>query len=212
MALNERVLIARMQAGNADAFTRFVDTYGGRVHCLTRRYARTDADAEDLTQEIFVDLYRGIGGFRGHSALGTWVYRIALNHCLKYQGRSRPEPVDLDSDRLSATRSENAEGDPHCHLARRELADKIDDALSSLTPGHRDVVILHELHGLTYAECAAVLSLPVGTVKSRLSNAFGRLRLRLSDYVLGSDSAPVSHLDPASEASSRTVPLGGTAQ
>ena len=184
MLLNERQLIRRMQAGNGDAFTEFVDAYGGRIHSLTRRYSCTAADAEDLTQDVFVDICRGIGQFRGDSSLGTWVYRIALNHCLKAQGRSRPEPLELDA--RSELQSE--EGNPDRHLARRELADKLDDALSTLNSGHRDVVILHELHGLTYAECAAVLDIPIGTVKSRLSNAFGRLRVRLSDYVLGTDA------------------------
>jgi RNA polymerase sigma-70 factor (ECF subfamily) len=160
-----------------------VDTYGARIHSLTRRYARTASDAEDLTQDIFVDICRGIGQFRGESSLGTWVYRIALNHCLKAQGRSRPEPLELTDESSYPT----DDGNPHRHLARRELADKVDDALLALTPAHRDVVILHELHGLTYAECAAVLQIPVGTVKSRLSNAFGRLRTRLSDYVLGTE-------------------------
>jgi RNA polymerase sigma-70 factor (ECF subfamily) len=183
MLSRERKLISRMQTGNAEAFAEFVDTYGGRVHSLARRYARTATDAEDLTQEIFIDICRGIGQFRGESALGTWVYRVALNHCLKVQGRTRPESMELTEESPLATDA----GNPQRHVARRELADKVDDALSTLTPGHRDVVILHELHGLTYAECAVALSIPVGTVKSRLSNAFGRLRTRLSDYVLGSE-------------------------
>src|SRR4028119_1189938 len=96
MLFKEQQMITRMQAGNAQAFTELVDTYGGRIHNLARRYSRTAADAEDLTQDIFVDICRGIGQFRGDSSLGTWIYRIALNHCLKAQGRTRPEPLDLD--------------------------------------------------------------------------------------------------------------------
>jgi RNA polymerase sigma-70 factor (ECF subfamily) len=203
MLSKERQLITRMQAGNAQAFSELVDAYGGRVHNLARRYSRTAADAEDLTQDIFVDICHGIGQFRGDSSLGTWIYRIALNHCLKAQGRTRPEPLDLDAE--SALQTD--EGNPHRCLAQRELADKVDDALVSLTPGHRDVVILHELHGLTYAECATVLGIPIGTVKSRLSIAFGRLRTRLSDYVLGTETeAPA----PA-EAAASTPPAFVTA-
>lgn len=187
--MNDKQLVRQMQSGKADAFERFVDAYGGRVHGLTRRYARTEADAEDLTQEVFVDLCRGIANFRGEAALATWVYRVALNHCLKYQGRLRPEGVDLDGLAGADAASTDADSDPLRHAARRELADRVEDALAGLTPGHRDVVILHEMHGLTYAECATILSIPVGTVKSRLSNAFGRLRGRLSDYVLGTEAA-----------------------
>ncbi len=177
-----------MQAGDTGAFARFVDSYSGRIHKLTRRYTRTVADAEDLTQDMAMDICRGIGQFRGDSALGTWVYRVALNHCLKAQGRTRPDAVELENEPDLQTE----EGNPQRHLARRELADKVDDSLSTLTPGHRDVVILHELHGLTYAECAAILQIPVGTVKSRLSHAFGRLRIRLRDYVLGTETAPAA--------------------
>jgi RNA polymerase sigma-70 factor (ECF subfamily) len=187
MLSKERQLIARLQAGNAQAFTELVDAYGGRVHNLARRYCRTAVDAEDLTQDIFVDICRGIGQFRGDSSLGTWIYRIALNHCLKAQGRTRPEPLDLDAEPALQTE----EGNPHRCLAQRE----VDDALFALTPGHRDVVILHELHGLTYAECAAVMGIPVGTVKSRLSNAFGRLRTCLSDYVLGIETEAPAQAD-----------------
>jgi RNA polymerase sigma-70 factor (ECF subfamily) len=196
MLSKERQLITGMQAGRTEAFTEFVDIYGGRVHSLARRYSRTATDAEDLTQDIFVDICRCIGQFRGDSSLGTWAYRIALNHCLKAQGRRRPEPLELEADPALQTE----EGNPQRYLACRELADKVDDALSGLTAVHRDVVILHELHGLTYAECAVVLGIHVGTVKSRLFTAFGRLRTRLSEYVLGTDAQDTAQVETVSAA------------
>jgi len=180
--LNDRQLTKGMQRGDATAFAAFVDRYGTRVHGLSRRYTRCEADAEDLTQEIFVDLCRAIGGFRGEAALSTWVYRVALNHCLKHQARRKPENVPLDDLPFA---DENA--DPARHAAQRELADRVEEALLTLSDGHREVVILHEMHGLTYTECADVLGIPVGTVKSRLSNAFGRLRERLGRYVRGEE-------------------------
>lgn len=183
---NDIRLARRIQGGDRRAFAEFVDAYGARVHRLVRRYARNEADAEDVTQEIFVDLYRGIGSFRGESALATWVYRVAVNHCRKHGGRAQPATVSYDD---ALREQEDWQADPARCAAKRELSDQVQSALDGLSPLHRDVVILHELHGLTYGECAVILNVPVGTVKSRLSNAFRRLRVRLGGYVLGEGAA-----------------------
>lgn len=179
----EQRLVRRLKAREPRAAEEFIDAFAARVHALARRHARTEADAEDLTQEVFIDLCRAIHNFRGDSALSTWVYRVAMNHCLKHRGRAKPEALPLDEERDEA----GAAGDPLRHAARAELSGRIDGALSHLTPEHRDVVVLHELHGLTYGECAAALGVPVGTVKSRLFHAFRRLRGLLGAYVAESE-------------------------
>ncbi len=178
---NDRQLAAQIAEGNPGAFTQFVDAYGPRLHRLARRYAATETDAEDLTQEIFVDLYRSMASYRGASSLATWTYRVALNHCLKHAGRSRSLTVPYSEARAECQPEEQG---PVQQAARRELRDQVETALDDLSPDHRDVVILHELQELTYRECADILQVPVGTVKSRLSYAFRRLRERLSGYVL----------------------------
>lgn len=176
-------LARRVAAGDRRAVEEFVDLYSGRVQALARRYA-DGTDAEDLTQEIFVDLFRSAGSFTGKSQFSTWVYRVAINHCLRHRERARPPMLPYD-DALRFTAS--LVGNPAQCAARGELSDKVYDALDTLTAEHRAVVILHEMHGLTYTECAEALGVPVGTVKSRLSNAFRRLRERLSGYVTGED-------------------------
>jgi RNA polymerase sigma-70 factor (ECF subfamily) len=176
-----------MQQGDRRAFEEFVDAYGAQVHRLTRRYIVNQADAEDITQEIFLDLYRSIAGFRGEAALSTWVYRVAVNRCLRHCQRSRPEAVAYDERTLSG--AADGRSDPERFAAQSELSGQVQSALGRLSEEHRDVVILHEMHGLTYQECAEVLNIPVGTVKSRLSNAFRRLRDSLRGYVF-SDGAP----------------------
>jgi RNA polymerase sigma-70 factor (ECF subfamily) len=188
VAQDDKRLAKRIQTGERRAFEEFLDAYGGQVHRLARRYAATEADAEDLTQEIFLDLYRCIGSFRGESKLSTWVYRVAVNHCLKHRARTRPEHLLLEES-LQTAATNDGTGDPARCAQRRELSDQVRTALDDLSPLHRDVIVLHELHGLTYAECAAALDVPVGTVKSRLSNAFSRLRQTLGGYVLG-ETAP----------------------
>ena len=185
---HDRQLAQQITAGNPKAFAAFVDTYGPRLHRLACRYAPCKADAEDLTQEIFISLYRSMASFRGNSSLSTWSYRIALNHCLKHAAQVHPATVPFDEALVGP---ESDERGPVRQTARRELADNIHSALDNLSPDHREIVILHELHEMTYAECAAILQIPLGTVKSRLSHAFRRLRVSLSDYVL-SDALPES--------------------
>lgn len=170
----------QIAAGNRDAFAAFVDTHGPRLLRLARRYAACEADAEDLTQEIFVALYRGMANFRGDSTLSTWAYQVALNHCRKHLARKPTATLTLDDSRDVP---EGVLHDPAHRAAVGELSSQVHLALDGLTPEHRDVVILHELHEFTYAECAAVLKVPIGTVKSRLSYAFRRLRGSLDAYV-----------------------------
>ncbi len=157
-----------------------MDLYGARVHRLVGRYVANRSDAEDLTQEIFCDLYRCIGSFRGDSALSTWIYRLAVNHCLKYRQRRKPDSVNYEESVIQAS---DWQVDPAKSALKADLANHVHSALDNLSPVHYDVVVLCELHGLTYQECAQALNIPVGTVKSRLFNAIRSLRVSLKSYV-----------------------------
>lgn len=187
---DEKRLVKRLQQGDRRAFEEFVDSYGARVHRLVRRYVENPTDAEDLTQEIFVDVYRSIGKFRGESQLSTWVYRLAVNRCLRHCQRVKPTGEIYEEQTAEA--EADWRSDPAQSAAKQELSDQVQCALKQLSPLHQDVVILCEMHGLTYQECASVLEIPVGTVKSRLSNAFRRLRESLGGYVFGESGALVS--------------------
>lgn len=178
--LDEKRLVQRILKGDRRAFEEFVDSYGARVHRLVRRYVDNPTDAEDVTQEIFCDLYRSIGKFRGESALGTWVYRVAVNHCLKHCRRQRPGSVSLEEQEVCDS---DWQVDPALSACKQELKDQLQVALNDLSPHHFDVVVLCEMHGMTYQECAQALDIPIGTVKSRLFHAFRRLRQSLSDYI-----------------------------
>jgi RNA polymerase sigma-70 factor (ECF subfamily) len=193
---NDRRLAQRIVQGDRRAFEEFVDAYGSRVHRLVKRYVTNPDDADDLTQSIFIELFRCIGSFRGEASLQTWVYRVALNHCMRHCRRSRPPLTPYDEEAIEAMADPRP--GPALEAARVELSEQVQGALQGLSPLHRDVVVLHELHGLSYQECAEVLEVPVGTVKSRLANAFRRLREALGDYVLGE------------AASVRPEPVGGT--
>lgn len=188
---HDATLKGRLQRGERKAFEELLDAYGPRVQKLARRYAATPADAEDLVQEIFVDLFRCAATFRGEADLGTWVYRVALNHCLRWREKQEREGKNRDFEKSPDEMelpSHDKSSDPAHRQGQSELSGQVQEALRHLSDLHRDVVILHELHGLTYSQCAAILEVPVGTVKSRLSNAFSLLRRTLGPYVLEADA------------------------
>jgi len=182
MAGNETEWTRRIAAGDRRAYEEFVDSFGPRVHRLVRQQVPA-CDADDVTQEIFIDLFKGAAGFRGEAALSTWVYRIAMNHCIKRQRRRGDSAEDAAEDEIA-----DDAPDPAKRAATREMRSEVRGAIQNLSAVQRDAVILHELHGMTYAQCAAVLDIPVGTVKSRLSNAFRALRESLHDYVQGDET------------------------
>lgn len=182
MARNETEWTKRIAAGDRRAYEEFVDAFGARVHRLVRQSV-PEADADDVTQEIFIDLFKSAGGFRGEAALSTWVYRVALNHCSRWRRTHRPIEQAGDEDEIA-----DESPDPARRAAIGELRGEVRGAIQNLSSVQRDAVILHELHGLTYAQCAAALDIPIGTVKSRLSNAFRTLRHSLHDYVQGDEA------------------------
>lgn len=179
--VNDRTLVERILSGDKKAFETLLETHETPVYRLALRYAESVADAEDLTQEIFLSIYSSIASFKGRSALSTWVYRVALNHCLEYRRKRRLQTVPIEEKLM--LRNDDWQADPEKVVVHHELSRSVEQALNSLSPAHRDVVVLHELQGLTYQEVAATLDVPVGTVKSRLSNAFRKLRDVLGSYV-----------------------------
>jgi RNA polymerase sigma-70 factor, ECF subfamily len=182
--MNEpRGLVQDLQRGDPLAFEELIATFGGRILHLARRFAETEADAEDITQEVLVAVARQIKTFRGESSLATYIYRITLNLGQKHRQR-------VLSRRVSDTQLiENLPWmlspsiDPARFATRRELAERVDTALLALTPEHREAILLHELHGLTYIECAELLGVPEGTIKSRVSYGCRQLRRLLDPYV-----------------------------
>lgn len=207
---NDAGLLRRLQGGEARAFEEFLDRFGPRVQKLARRYVVSSADAEDLTQEICVDLLQSVASFRGEAKLETWIYRVALHHCWRWREKQGRENSHRENSHRDETGDDEMEwpsrdvsSDPQHRFAQSELSQQVHHALGDLSDLHREIVELHELHGLTYAQCAQILQVPVGTVKSRLSNAFSHLRRALKPYVLDQISE-----NPA--APHQFAPEGGT--
>src|SRR5687768_3370256 len=180
----EAALVARCTAGDEIACAELVSTHQRMVYALALHLLGDRDEALDLSQEVFLRVFRTLAGFRGQSALRTWIYRIVVNQARNRQRwwrrRHRSEQVSLDEhlrqfgDFPSAT-----EAAPDRQLARKETAARIWSALERLPFDQRTALVLREIDGLRYDEIAFSLGVAVGTVKSRLTRARQALREEL---------------------------------
>jgi RNA polymerase sigma-70 factor, ECF subfamily len=182
----ERGLVEECRRGDAHAFARLVALHEGMVFNLAARLLGETEEARDVAQEVFLQVFRTLGRFEGRSSLKTWIYRIVVNQCRNRQRwwrRRRKErscPID---DLTSADEMRLAQHGPEGpieRMERRERARGVQRALARLCFDHRAVLLLREVEGLSCEQIAATLSIPEGTVKSRLSRARDALRLALS--------------------------------
>jgi RNA polymerase sigma-70 factor, ECF subfamily len=142
-----------------------------RIYSLACRMAGSPEDGEDLLQEIFLQAYRKLGTFKGDSTIGTWLYRLALNHCLDYV-RSRQAKMTKLTESLDAATAIEPPARRDSPIARLDL----DRALERLPDGCRQAFVLHDVEGLDHKEVAARLGIAEGTSKSQVFKA--RMKLR----------------------------------
>lgn len=183
-------LVAEARDGKLGAFDQLVRLFQGRIFNLAFRMTNNHADAGDLTQEIFVKLFRSLGKFRHEARFSTWLYSLAANHCRSgmrkirrigfFESRSLDETRDTDDARPRLD-PPSPEDPPSRHLERRELEGRIGAAVASLPDDLKATLILRDIEGLSYEEIAAALACSVGTVKSRL----WRARFRVKDALGG---------------------------
>lgn len=181
----ESSLVELCRNGDAEAFSRLVGLHEGMVYGLAIRLLGDPEDARDLSQDVFLQVYRTLHRFEGRSSLKTWIYRIVVNHSRNRQRwwrrRRRDRACGLDdlSMRDEMKLTERAPGQsPYDQLARGEKARRMQKALSALSFDHRAILLLREVEELSCEEIASTLSVPEGTVKSRLSRAREALRLQ----------------------------------
>lgn len=161
---HERVLVEAAQAGDLDAFEVLVRRHQKPVYRLALRMLRSTSDAEDAAQETFVQAWRSIDRFGGHSSLGTWLYRIATNRCLDMLALRRPTET-LDDD------LGGHDADPIAVMAQRERLRAVLDGVHALSGDQRAALVLREFEGLRYDEIAEVLDITLPAVKSRIHRA-----------------------------------------
>jgi RNA polymerase sigma-70 factor (ECF subfamily) len=177
---DERQLVERAQAGDRDAFQELVERYQRKVYSICYGMLKNQQDSLDVSQDVFIKVFRYLENFNHSSSFYTWLYRITVNKCIDFiRKQKRRSEIDYDD---AIGRSGEIEGDenilpstlgiqPDRVYARKELREKMLEALDTLSEKHRTILILREVEGLAYEEIADVLGVSKGTVMSRLYHA-----------------------------------------
>lgn len=172
--VSDAELVARCQAGEVDAFETLYRRHAPRLYALALRIAGSSEEGEDLLQEIFLQAHRKLGSYQGDAALGTWLYRLALNHCLDFV-RSR----QAKNARLTDTLDDGSSFEPvaprDTPIARIDL----ERALARLPEGCREAFVLHDVEGFNHTEVGQMLGIAEGTSKSQVFKARMKLRMML---------------------------------
>ena len=189
----ERELIGRMQAGDMSAVTDLSTTYGARIHQLAFRYMKNWEDAEEVTQDVLMKVFRKIDAFRGDAALSSWIYRITFNTAMS---RLRTGRSSRAAEQQRPEMQGNAAGvlaqDPadwsslaDDHVLRREMREQLISALTTLPEVYRTPVVLRDIQGLSTEEASRILHVKPQTLKSRLHRGRLILRQALAEFAGG---------------------------
>ena len=198
--LQEQKWIDAARQGDMAAFEQLVRLYEKRVFALTKRMCRNPADAEEAAQEAFLAVWQGLPFFRGDSSFSTWLYRLVSNACvdvLRREGRHQTAAGPSLDDEAVSIDVPDAAPTPHDAAEQSELRQQIEEGLAALSPEHREVLILREMHQLSYDEIAETLDMDIGTVKSRINR--GRKQLRKILLESGNFSDRLSSKDTGKE-------------
>jgi coproporphyrinogen III oxidase len=175
---DDLTLVQRVRSGDEAAFRQLVERYQKKVFAVALGMVKDREDAMDVVQEAFVKVHRSLDHFKADSSFYTWLYRITVNVCIdviRRRGGTRSDAVEFDERvdhdlaeaNLGAVSSQLG-ANPEKALLRREMAEKIQEALAQIPEKHRAILVLREVEGLSYEELAQVLEIPKGTVMSRL--------------------------------------------
>lgn len=195
--LFENEIIQSVLKGSVNDFEKLVTAYEKNVYNLALRMVGDPEDAADMTQETFIKAYRALSGFRGDSKFSSWLYRIASNVCLDFlRSRSRHPQISLsgaDEDDRTAFELPDMSQNPEEQLMKKLSMEAVRRGLGQLPEQQRQILVLRELGGLSYAELAQTLGLEEGTVKSRIFRARKRLcALLLRDGNISGSAASIS--------------------
>ncbi|MGA2266605.1 MAG: sigma-70 family RNA polymerase sigma factor [Phycisphaerae bacterium] len=191
IAFEDQGLIERCRQGEMQAFGLLVAKYQDRIFNLVRRMCPRQADAEELAQEAFLRALEKLDQFRGQSQFYTWLFRIASNlaisHCRR-NGQIRFAPLGDREDGAAGQAARHRSmaqpaADPQAAAMSAETAARVTEALDGLDEEHRLIVVLRDVEDMDYAAIAAVLEVPIGTVKSRLHRARTLLKEKLTGLV-----------------------------
>lgn len=201
---DESALTAELQAGSEEAFSLLIAQYHASVYSVVSRLLKDPSDAADITQDVFVKVFRGIRSFHGDSTLRTWIYRIAIREAsnqrrwwFRHRGRevtidTAPEPAHERHSFCMKDMLVDQAASPFEMAANQEIRARVDSGIRHLPEPFRTVIILRDLEGMSYDEVAEILGVQLGTVKSRLVRGRAMLREQLRDFVAQTAARPVS--------------------
>lgn len=211
----DAALVAELKAGSEDAFALLIAQYHQPLYSLIARSLNNPCDAADITQEVFIKVFRNIGSFHGDSSLRTWLYRIALHEASnqrRWWSRHKRKELTIDSPTdsdeeghafsIGATLADHSDS-PFDHVVQTQTREKVEAALRELPEAFRTVVVLREIEGFAYEEIADILNVNLGTVKSRLTR--GRSALRAILLAQGAMNEDKGASFPVRDASRETV-------
>lgn len=188
---DEQLLLDAARRGDAAAFATLAERYRARAFAVAIRVVRDPHEAEELVQEAFLRVHRGLQRFNGQSSFFTWLHRIVKNLALDFVRKARLDYGEHASFRLSTIAREEAESlfvsrldgaDPFDCVWRRETAARLNEALSALPSYHRDVVLMCAIDEFSYDEMAKAMKVSRGTIMSRLFHARKKLRTALAEH------------------------------
>jgi RNA polymerase sigma-70 factor, ECF subfamily len=196
VASEEAALVAELRAGSERAFAELIAQYHQPLYSLIARSLQDPADASDITQEVFIKVFRNIRSFHGDASLRTWMYRIALHEASnqrRWWSRHKRQEVAMDAPCCSHCEADSdseaqslgatlADGgcSPFDFAAQAEVRERVEAALREVPEVYRTVVVLREIEGFAYEEIADILQVNLGTVKSRLTRGRSALRALLA--------------------------------
>ena len=188
VSAQESLFVLRLKANEDAAYDELVRTYNASIFHVAYRMLGDTAEASDVVQEIFIKVFRNIGSFKGEAALKTWIFRIALSEILNrlrwWKSRHRSSTVSLDDQPNGHEHYVPDSGpSPEEMLESKEREMAIQEALGKLSSEHRSIIVLRDIEGFSYTEIAEVLSISMGTVKSRLARGREDLKKYLIRYL-----------------------------
>ncbi|HLL01672.1 MAG TPA: sigma-70 family RNA polymerase sigma factor [Myxococcaceae bacterium] len=193
MATDDLTLVKRVRGGDQRAFKLLVERYQRKVYAVALGMLKDKEEAMDVSQEAFVKVYKYLDHFKGDASFYTWLYRITVNICIdvirkrQSAGGEAVEfdetmPMDVSEAHIGALGSRLGTN-PQKSALRRELAEKIQEALATVPEKHRAILLLREIEGMSYEDLSRTLDIPKGTVMSRLFHARAKVQKILSQYL-----------------------------
>jgi RNA polymerase sigma-70 factor (ECF subfamily) len=199
-AATETQLIARAQQGDEEAFAALFETHKRRVYSLCLRMTGDAAEAEDLTQEAFLQLFRKISTFRGESAFTTWLHRLVVNVVLMHLRKKGLQKVSLDEVDTSQEEPVKRDyGDDDRRLLGSISRIGLGRAIAQLPPGYRTIFVLHDVEGYEHNEIAQIMNCSIGNSKSQLHKA----RLKLREILRDERRGPAANRGEVADAGER---------